>query len=119
MKDVSLTPAQAQALQREFGNIVTLKRNADGTYGVMISTGRLQAMIKSLDGEGKEWTIDNAKYQAWWTNGIISEENGVQTEVQTMAEKYSHRITVYDNLVKVLSSTIAAMQEVWKSYLQN
>ncbi|WP_160118124.1 IpaD/SipD/SspD family type III secretion system needle tip protein [Pandoraea pulmonicola] len=119
MKDVSLTAAQAQALQREFGNTVTLKQKADGTYGVVINTGRLQAMIKSLDGEGKDWTIDNAKYQAWWTNGIISEENGIQTEVQTMAEKYSHRITVYDNLVKVLSSTIAAMQEVWKGYLQN
>ncbi|VVE36769.1 Cell invasion protein SipD [Pandoraea horticolens] len=119
MKNVSLTAAQAEALQREFHGAVTLKQNADGTYGVVINSGKLQAMVKSLDGEGKDWTIDNAKYQAWWTNGIISEENGIQTDVQTMAEKYSHRITVYDNLVKVLSSTIAAMQEMWKGYLQN
>lgn len=60
--------------------------------------------------------LDNAKFQAW-QSGFKAQEENLKNTLQTFTQKYSNANSLYDNLVKVLSSTISSCVETAKSFL--
>ncbi|VEA75394.1 cell invasion protein SipD [Salmonella enterica subsp. arizonae] len=79
-------------------------------------------MVQDISGLGKpgddsKLEMDNAKYQAWQA-GFKAQEENLKTTLQTLTQKYSNSNSLYDNLVKVLSSTISSSLETAKSFLQ-
>ncbi|WP_440216501.1 IpaD/SipD/SspD family type III secretion system needle tip protein [Chromobacterium piscinae] len=81
---------------------------------VVIDMSAIDKMIEDLP---KEKTMDSAKFQAWKA-GFDAEEEKMKNTLQTLTQKYSNANSLFDNLVKVLSSTISACQETAKSFLQ-
>lgn len=88
-------------------------------YVVLVDTGPLSKMVSDLNGigSGSALELDNAKYQAW-QSGFKAQEENLKTTLQTLTQKYSNTNSLYDNLVKVLSSTISSSLETAKSFLQ-
>lgn len=95
-----------------------LKASGSG-YVVLVDTGPLEKMVSDLNGigSGSALELDNAKYQAWQA-GFKAQEENLKTTLQTLTQKYSNANSLYDNLVKVLSSTISSSLETAKSFLQ-
>ncbi|ECJ2962857.1 SPI-1 type III secretion system needle tip complex protein SipD [Salmonella enterica subsp. salamae] len=95
-----------------------LKASGSG-YVVLVDTGPLSKMVSDLNGigSGSALELDNAKYQAW-QSGFKAQEENLKTTLQTLTQKYSNANSLYDNLVKVLSSTISSSLETAKSFLQ-
>lgn len=85
-----------------------------GKYVVVIDTGPVQRMIDNVpkDGEMNPFELDI------WRSGFTSQENLVKTSMQSMLQRFSTATSVYDNLVKVLSSTINTTLEACKGYLR-
>lgn len=95
-----------------------------GRYVVVIDTGPVQEMMTALEKlaggvpeKGKKVEMDNAKFQAW-QSGFKAQEENLKNTLQTLTQKYSNANSLYDNLVKVLSSTISSCTETAKSFLQ-
>lgn len=90
----------------------------NGKYFVVVDLTPIEAMIRDTQalGEGAV-EIDNAKFQAWQA-GFKAQEENLKNTLQTLTQKYSSANSLYDNLVKVLSSTISSCLETAKSFLQ-
>lgn len=95
-----------------------LKSSGSG-FVVLVDMGPLDKMVSDLNGigSGSALELDNAKYQAW-QSGFKAQEENLKTTLQTLTQKYSNANSLYDNLVKVLSSTISSSLETAKSFLQ-
>ncbi|EEE2763588.1 SPI-1 type III secretion system needle tip complex protein SipD [Salmonella enterica] len=95
-----------------------LKSSGSG-FVVLVDMGPLDKMVSDLNGigSGSALEMDNAKYQAWQA-GFKAQEENLKTTLQTLTQKYSNSNSLYDNLVKVLSSTISSSLETAKSFLQ-
>ncbi|PTU64804.1 IpaD/SipD/SspD family type III secretion system needle tip protein [Chromobacterium sp. Panama] len=96
-----------------------------GRYVVVIDTGPVDKMMKALEGlagnkvpsQGQKVEMDNAKFQSW-QSGFKAQEENLKNTLQTLTQKYSNANSLFDNLVKVLSSTISSCTETAKSFLQ-
>jgi invasin D len=110
-KTGKVDPSVLAQWKKELGGAVNI--DADGN--VTVNIDKLENMQKSFPRGEQTW--DMAKYQAWST-GFSAEKDGIQNDVQTMAEKWSHRNSVFDNFVKILSGSITALADVWKGFLQ-
>ncbi|MDN7674958.1 type III secretion system needle tip protein SctA [Burkholderia oklahomensis] len=82
---------------------------------VTINPDKLKKMRDSLPGDNTVW--DTARYQAWNT-AFTGQKDNIQNDVRTLVEKYSFQNSSFDNLVKVLSGSIATLADTAKSYLQ-
>ncbi|WP_279205313.1 type III secretion system needle tip protein SctA [Obesumbacterium proteus] len=96
---------------------------ANSTWVVVIDLTPINNMISDVAALGKpdaqgNLMLDNAKYQAWQA-GFKSQEENMKNTLQTLTQKYSNANSLYDNLVKVLSSTISSCLETEKSFLQS
>ncbi|KAB7715311.1 IpaD/SipD/SspD family type III secretion system needle tip protein [Plesiomonas shigelloides] len=94
----------------------------NGKFVVVVDLTPINAMIRDLDALGKpddlgNVELDNAKFQAWQA-GFKAQEENLKNTLQTLTQKYSSANSLYDNLVKVLSSTISSCLETAKSFLQ-
>lgn len=98
-----------------------VKSSPDGKYVVVIDLIPVVAMIRDV--KALRWhdllvlELDNAKFQAW-QSGFKAQEENLKNTLQTLTQKYSNANSLYDNLVKVLSSTISSCLETAKSFLQ-
>ena len=106
----------------ELGLPSSCVKQKNGGYIVLPDLTPLRTMIQELEGMGGYsgngiLELDNAKYQAWQA-GFKSQEENLKTTLQTLTQKYSNANSLYDNLVKVLSSTISSCLETAKSFLQ-
>ncbi|WP_440029644.1 type III secretion system needle tip protein SctA [Chromobacterium amazonense] len=118
------TQQQAKEWAKELGlpeSCVNEYPAGSGKYVVVIDMGPVSTMITELNKLGKpdddgNVELDNAKFQAW-QSGFNSQEESLKNTLQTLAQKYSNANSVYDNLVKVLSSTISACLQTCESYL--
>lgn len=113
---------QAEQWIKELGLPITCRfRLSSGLYVVVPDPGPLRIMVTQIDALGKPTNsileLDNAKYQAWQA-GFKAQEENLKTTLQTLTQKYSNSNSLYDNLVKVLSSTISSCLETAKSFLQ-
>jgi len=113
---VRIEPATSENIakwQKELGSVVRI----DGSGKVYIQVDRLQQMYESVKNRPQPWDMDPAAYQAW-SSAFSGQKDGIQNDVQTLAEKYAHQKSSFDNLVKVLSGSIATLMDTAKGYLQ-
>ncbi|MEJ2795469.1 IpaD/SipD/SspD family type III secretion system needle tip protein [Iodobacter sp. LRB] len=70
-----------------------------------------------------DWTwsrgakLNNAIFQAWQTSHSTQKEQ-IQSTVQVLAEKFGRANSLYDNIVKVLSSMTSSLEEAAKNALR-
>lgn len=111
--------SEAETWAKELGlptSCIQMKNN--GGYVVIPDLTPLKTMLEEVKKLGNgDVELDNAKYQAWQA-GFKSQEEDLKTTLQTLTQKYSNANSIYDNLVKVLSSTISSCLETAKSFLQ-
>ncbi|KUM05620.1 type III secretion system needle tip protein SctA [Chromobacterium subtsugae] len=113
------TEAQAKQWASELGlPDGCVKPLPGGGYGVVLDLGPITVMTTELNklGSGKV-ELDNAKFQSWKA-GFDAQEEKLKNTLQTLTQKYSNANSLFDNLVKVLSSTISSCLETAKSFLQ-
>ncbi|EFP8846378.1 type III secretion system needle tip complex protein IpaD [Shigella flexneri] len=124
-KDKPLYPAnntvsqeQANKWLTELGGTIGKVSQKNGGYVVSINMTPIDNMLKSLDnlGGNDEVVLDNAKYQAW-NAGFSAEDETMKNNLQTLVQKYSNANSIFDNLVKVLSSTISSCTDTDKLFL--
>lgn len=93
-----------------------------GGYKVMMDLSPINKMISDLsalkDKDGNDAQLSSAKYQAWKA-GFDAQVEKINNQVQTLSQKYTTANSTFDNLVKVLSSTITAMYDADKEFLKN
>ncbi|ECJ2541645.1 SPI-1 type III secretion system needle tip complex protein SipD [Salmonella enterica subsp. salamae] len=113
------TKAEAEQWIKELNLPDSCLKASGSGYVVLVDTGPLEKMVSDLNGigSGSALELDNAKYQAWQA-GFKAQEENLKTTLQTLTQKYSNANSLYDNLVKVLSSTISSSLETAKSFLQ-
>lgn len=108
----------AKQWAKELGLPDSCVKNVNGKYVVVVDLTPINAMIRDTSALGNgEVEIDNAKFQAWQA-GFKAQEENLKNTLQTLTQKYSNANSLYDNLVKVLSSTMSSCLETAKSFLQ-
>ncbi|HHE6471128.1 TPA: type III secretion system needle tip protein SctA [Providencia rettgeri] len=112
--------AEAKIWASELGLPESCIKGKNGGYVIIPDMTPLKVMEQEIYdsfGTSSPVKVDNAKYQAWQA-GFKSQEENLKTTLQTLTQKYSNANSIYDNLVKVLSSTISSCLETAKSFLQ-
>ncbi|MBU4680528.1 IpaD/SipD/SspD family type III secretion system needle tip protein [Cedecea davisae] len=103
-----------------------LRRLSDGSYEVRIDTSPLQEIYDSVtlnfpytitEGSIGLGMLCNSAQWAAWQAGLDMQKDNIQTGMQTLTQKYSNANSTYDNLVKVLSSTITSLLDCDKGFL--
>lgn len=119
---IGATETEARQWLEELNLPETCLKPVGTGYVVLVDLTPVQKMVDDLNGLGRpgddsKLEMDNAKYQAW-QSGFKAQEENMKTTLQTLTQKYSNANSLYDNLVKVLSSTISNCMEAAKSFLQ-
>lgn len=106
---------ECEAWAREFGLSADdcIYQLPDGTYIVHIDISPLENIYNSV--ENKNMTFNAAQWSVWQT-GIDMQKDHIQNSMQTLTQKYANAHSTFDNLVKVLSSTIASLLECDKQF---
>jgi|MedtruStandDraft_1076414.scaffolds.fasta_scaffold00815_6 invasin D len=108
----------AKQWAKELGLPDSCVKPVNGKYVVVVDLTPVDAMIRDAGALGSGVVeMDNAKFQAWQA-GFKAQEENLKNTLQTLTQKYSNANSLYDNLVKVLSSTISSCLETAKSFLQ-
>ncbi|HDL6960569.1 TPA: IpaD/SipD/SspD family type III secretion system needle tip protein [Yersinia enterocolitica] len=92
---------------KEFGFVVTVDMNP---------IQKMYADLKTLT-QDESITMNPAKYQAWLT-GFNAQAENIKSTCQAVMTKYSSANSLYDTLIKLLTSTITTMTESAKEYLK-
>lgn len=92
-----------------------VRKLADGKYIVQIDPVPLESIIDGLSGKGGN--IRTQLYDSWHQLFEAQAED-VSKATQALAQQYSHAISVYDNLQKVLSALIEACLAVARDCLR-
>lgn len=106
---------ECEAWAREFGlsTVDCISELPDGTYIVHIDISPLENIYKSV--EDKDMSFNAAQWSAWQT-GVDMQKDHIQNSMQTLTQKFSNAHSTFDNLVKVLSSTIASLLDCDKQF---
>jgi len=116
----TVSEEQANKWSTEFGQGVSTVTQSGSGWVVNINMTPIEKMIQSLEnigGSSSPVELDNAKYQAW-NAGFTAEDETMKNSLQTLVQKYSNANSIFDNLVKVLSSTISSCTDTDKMFLQ-
>ncbi|MCW2480421.1 IpaD/SipD/SspD family type III secretion system needle tip protein [Candidatus Symbiopectobacterium sp. NZEC135] len=106
---------ECEAWAKEFGLNTDdcIHRLGDGTYIVHIDTSPLDNIYDSV--KDKDMSFNAAQWSAWQT-GVDMQKDHIQNGMQTLTQKFANAHSTFDNLVKVLSSTIASLLECDKQF---
>ena len=110
----------AEKWARDFGlpeSSVQEQPEGSGKWVVVIDTSPIDRMLDSIPKDGDEKKMNPFELDIW-RSGFTSQENQVKTMMQQLMQRYTTANSTYDNLVKVLSSTIASTLEVAKGFLR-
>ncbi|WP_395490291.1 IpaD/SipD/SspD family type III secretion system needle tip protein [Cedecea davisae] len=105
-----------------------ISAGSGGGYYVHIDTSPLQEIYDSVTVNtiwggsdpgsiGDFAMLCNSAQWAAWQAGMDMQKDKIQTGMQTLTQKYSNANSTFDNLVKVLSSTISSLQDCDKGFL--
>lgn len=92
------------------------KKQWDGSYAFFANTSPVIDMrdaVYNLPG-----TISMARFNEW-QNAINSANSTVESDTQIISQKYSQANTLFNNLAKILSSTMDALYQADKEFLRN
>ncbi len=113
---------ECEAWAKEFGLSTDdcIYQLPDGTYIVHIDISPLKNIDKSVKNidksvKNKKMTFNAAQWSAWQT-GVDMQKDHIQNSMQTLTQKFANAHSTFDNLVKVLSSTIASLLECDKQF---
>ncbi|WP_434626748.1 type III secretion system needle tip protein SctA [Chromobacterium sp. CV08] len=110
--------AAAEKWADEMGLPRSCVQQTGGKWVVVIDTTPITTMKDNVPAPGTGVVeMDNAKFQSW-QSGFKAQEENLKNTLQTLTQKYSNANSLFDNLVKVLSSTISSCLETAKSFLQ-
>lgn len=120
--DKKVTKSASEAAKEWFYELTGYKDTSLPRGGISLKSPELyidvtplENMKKSLGGLPKD--MNSAKFQAWKA-GFDSQAEELKSTMQALTQKYSNANSIFDNLVKVLSSTITACLETEKLFLQ-
>lgn len=88
----------------------------DGTYIVHIDVEPLNKIESSIPPTSIPEMECNSAQWAAWQSGVDLQKESIQVSMQTITQKYANANSTFDNLVKILSSTISALLECDKSF---
>ncbi|MEZ1316877.1 IpaD/SipD/SspD family type III secretion system needle tip protein [Pseudomonas fluorescens] len=94
----------------------SLKRNANGSYSVVMDLSPLTIMIGQLPSKGSSVEWDTARFQSWQT-GFNAQEERLKNRLQSFTQKYSNANAYHDNFNKVLSSHLNQYTDMLKAML--
>ncbi|WP_407973180.1 IpaD/SipD/SspD family type III secretion system needle tip protein (plasmid) [Burkholderia pyrrocinia] len=107
--EAELAPFIPSILVSYNGNLC-VNTNMDGSM--------LAALVQSFENvKGGDDNLNPAQYNAWYA-GFSGMEQQLEGMGQTIAEKFSHRNSNFDNLIKIISSTVQSMVDTSKQFLQ-
>jgi len=93
-----------------------------GKYYVKMDVSAVDQLVESMERNGnvipEGVVMDSAAYNAWVTQKDSNVEQ-IKYVSKVLGEKLNEMTQKYDNIVKILSSTIDRMTEANKSYVQN
>lgn len=106
---------ECEAWAREFGLNANncIHQLEDKSYIVHIDLSPLTNIVNSLN--GNDMSFNAAQWSAWQT-GIDMQKDHIQNGMQTLTQKFANAHSTFDNLVKVLSSTVASLLECDKQF---
>lgn len=105
---------ECEAWAKEFGlSEDCIYQLEDGTWIVHIDISPLMNIYNSV--EDNDMTFNAAQWSAWQT-GLDMQKDHIQSNMQTLTQKYANAHSTFDNLVKILSSTIASLLECDKQF---
>lgn len=115
IKEVTIT--QVEKWAKDMGlPASSIKGDDHNGYYISIDTHPLDNMIKNLIHNDKnDYQLYNTEYQAWLTS-FNAQEDQIKTTVQSLTGRFGNANAVYDNMVKVLSSTISSLAEMYKRF---
>ncbi len=87
---------------------------ADGTYGVVMDVDAVDDLVQSMFYNTTHW--DAAEYNAWLSSKDSNMEQ-IKHVSKVLGEKLSEMTQKYDNIVKILSSTIDKITEADMSFV--
>jgi len=97
----------------------------DGSFKVMMDLSAVEQLHDSMPsnpwpGIGDDWSIvwDSARYNAWVSSKDSNMEQ-IKHVSKVLGEKLNEMTQKYDNIVKILSSSIDKMSEANKAYVHN
>lgn len=116
----SYSDCQAWAKQMGLDPGKCVVRGSDGSYSVRIDTSPLQEIVTML--YRLPWTADkqaslNSAQFSSLQNGMDLQKDTIQNAMQTITQKYSNANSTFENLIKILSSTITSLLDTDKSFL--
>ncbi|CAM3405259.1 MULTISPECIES: type III secretion system needle tip protein SctA [Yersinia] len=117
IKGASKEDAKAWASELGVDPDTCVKQLPDGSWVCTIDTSPLTKMKSDLPHNDVE-DMNSAKFQAWMA-GFDAQAEKLQTAMQSHLQKYSTASSTFDNLIKVLSSTISSLLETDKSFFSN
>lgn len=111
-----LSEEQAQRWAKDMGlpQEGSVKKSNEGYY-ISIDLNPLTSIFKNIIHYFDDTQLYNTEYQAWLT-GFNAQEDQIKTTVQSLTGRYGNANSIYDNMVKVLSSTISTLAEMSKRY---
>ncbi|KML40117.1 hypothetical protein VL15_38310 [Burkholderia cepacia] len=118
--------SDADAFAKALGLPSSCVSDEGGSYEVKVDITPLTEMVGDLTslesnstsiGNG-DYKVDTAAFQAW-EDGFDAQKDQVQNSVQVLSQKCNQANSIFDNLVKVLSSTITSMADTDKTFLQS
>ena len=97
----------------------------DGSFKVMMDLSAVEQLHDGMPsnpwpGIGDDWSIvwDSARYNAWVSSKDSNMEQ-IKHVSKVLGEKLNEMTQKYDNIVKILSSSIDKMSEANKAYVHN
>ncbi|MFL9584718.1 IpaD/SipD/SspD family type III secretion system needle tip protein [Stenotrophomonas sp. AB1(2024)] len=118
------TRAQADAFVKSMGIPLAVTQSADGKFHVKINMKAVQDLVDTMpyrpnnpDGTYPvKW--DSAKYNAW-VSAKDSNMEQIKHVSKVLGEKLNEMTQKFDNIVKILSSSIDKMSEANNAYVHN
>lgn len=111
------TEAEAAYWQDQLG--LPYSADADGSgYSFYVNTQPLQDIKDATDALPDDGNLSTARFNQW-QNSINSSCSTVESDTQIIAQKFSQANTIFNNLTKILSSTMDSLYQTDKTFLQN
>lgn len=118
---VADTKAKAEKWAKEMGVPVEMIQGEKRSWRVMVDISPVREMIQALKkhqtpGVAYSPALAPAVFNAWKV-GLESQEAKLKNNTSALASKLSNANSVFESIVKILSSTYSAFLDMWKGYL--
>lgn len=95
---------------------MSVVRGSDGTYKLMMDLEPIRGLLNDMPDGKVKW--DSARYNSW-ISAKDSNLEQIKHVSKVLGEKLNEMTQKYDNIVKILSSSIEKMSEANNAYVHN